>query len=447
MIISKSFHIVSLGCAKNTVDSESIAALLSQAGYRLVEDLETAEYLIVNTCGFIQAAREESLHILENIAAEKKNGQFLIAAGCLTERMRESIKTEVENLDAVFGTRRWMDILHVIQQIRTAEKKAKPYFHFPETLLDDALEENVPRVAIQGASAYLKIADGCRHGCAFCAIPLIKGPKRSRIPARIVEDARALQQWGVKEINLIAQDSTDYGFDLGVEDGLARLLEQMLPEIPAVPWLRILYAFPGSLSPRLMEVMARSPQILPYIDIPLQHAHPDVLRSMHRPANLDWVHRTLRELREQMPDIALRTTFIVGYPGETEGAFQTLLDFIQEIEFDHVGAFTYSFEEGTPAEPLGDPLPQEIKIERLERLMLLQEDISAKKNEQFIGRKMPILIEGSSEGISVGRTYRDAPEIDGLTFVDTELPVGEIHQVKITGSMVHDLMGTISTPD
>lgn len=443
MIQKKTFHIISLGCAKNSVDSESIATLLIQAGYTPLLEPDQAQYLIVNTCGFIKSARNESLHILENVAQHKENGQYLIAAGCLTERMKEGISLEIPKLDAVFGTRRWMDVLHVIQQIRRRGSIQETYYHFPDTLIDNALSAAVPRVAIQGASSYLKIADGCRHRCSFCAIPLIKGTKKSRPMDQIIEDARYLQKNGVKEINLIAQDSTDYGFDLGVKEGLAKLLEKLVPVIPDVPWLRILYAYPGNLSPRLIDTIAGSKQILNYIDIPLQHAHPDILRSMQRPANMEWMHKTLRELREKMPDIALRTTFIVGYPGETEQAYQVLLDFVKEIEFDHLGAFTYSFEVGTPAEPLGDPVPMDVKEERIEGLMLLQEEIAAKRNRRLVNSILPVLVEGSSEGISVGRTYRDAPEIDGLTFIDSELTVGEIYEVKITGSMVHDLLATI----
>ncbi len=444
MVKKNSFHIVSLGCAKNTVDSESIATILELAGYSLLNEPDNAQYLIVNTCGFIQAARDENLHLLGQFAKSKKKGQFLIAAGCLSERIKSNLTSEIHNIDAIYGTRHWMDILQVIHSIQSRENTKRPVEYFPEINSGEENYSHIPRVAIQGGSAYLKIADGCRHRCGFCAIPLIKGTKHSRPIDHILSDAVLLQSQGVKEINLIAQDTTDYGGDLGLKDGLCILLEKMVKEVPNVPWLRMLYAYPGNVSPRLIEMMAAYPQILPYLDIPLQHAHPEILKKMQRPANEEWVYDTIRKLRQNNPDIALRTTFIVGFPGESETEFQYLLDFIKEIEFDHVGAFTYSLEEGTPAEPLGDPIPHEIKMERLERLMLLQEDISSHKNSRMVGKTIPVLIEGVGENISVGRSYRDAPEIDGLVFIDSELQDGEIFQVKITGGMVHDLLGTIA---
>ncbi|MEM5776681.1 MAG: MiaB/RimO family radical SAM methylthiotransferase, partial [Anaerolineaceae bacterium] len=343
-VIKNSYHILSLGCAKNTVDSESMALILAQAGLRRLEEPDQAQFVIVNTCGFIRPAQDESLHLLQQLAAGKRKNQYLIAAGCLSERLKDSLLSETRGVDGVFGTRRWMDILQVIQKIRALSAGEGPYVHFPAQFIDEDQAGDVPRVAVQGASAYLKIADGCRHRCAFCAIPLIKGPQQSRPVEKVVEDARLLQEQGVREINLIAQDSTGYGLDLGLSEGLSVLLEKLLPAVPDVPWIRILYAFPGSLSPRLIDLMAENPQILPYIDIPLQHADPDILRAMHRPANMDWVHSTLQTLRSRIPGIALRSTFIVGYPGETDEKFKVLLDFLREVQLDHVGAFTYSFE-------------------------------------------------------------------------------------------------------
>ena len=259
----------------------------------------------------------------------------------------------------------------------------------------------------------------------------------------ILADALYLQDQGVQEINLIAQDSTGYGLDLGMSDGLAALLEKLTTAVPDIPWIRILYAFPGSISARLIDILTDSQQILPYIDMPLQHAHPDILRSMHRPVNMDWVYSTIQTLRKRIPHIALRSTFIVGYPGETEQKFQTLLDFIREIRFDHLGAFTYSFETDTPGESLGDPIPEEVKADRIERLMLLQEEISEARNNRMVGKELPVLIEGSGDGISVGRSYRDAPEIDGLVFIDTELETGKIYTAKITRGLVHDLLASL----
>lgn len=250
-----------------------------------------------------------------------------------------------------------------------------------------------------------------------------------------------LQDLGINEINLIAQDTTDYGYDLGIKNGLAKLLEQLVKEIPEVPWIRVLYAYPGNVSRRLIEAMAANSQILPYLDMPLQHAHPDILRRMQRPADLEWVYKTIEKMRSEMPDLALRSTFIVGYPGETEKEFEYLLDFISEIKFDHIGTFTYSFETGTPSQPLGDPVPHEIKVNRMQRLMLAQEKISQDILRNFKNKSLNILIEGANDGVSVGRSYRDAPEIDGLVFVEGEKPIGEFINVQITDSMIHDLFG------
>ena len=415
-----------------------MAALLQESGYFPVEKPNQAGILIVNTCGFIQAARQESLDTLNELGKRKKKGQLLICAGCLTERYRHQIVDEVAGLDGVIGTRRWMDIVDVIQQLRSTPRTGALY-HLPDNPTVGTDEHGIARVAIQGGSAYLKIADGCRRPCAFCSIPLIKGTTVSRPVENILAEAHLLVDHGIKELLLIAQDTTDYGHDLGIKDGLASLLERMTSEVPEIPWLRILYAYPGYVTDRLIDVMAAQPQILPYLDIPLQHASVPMLQSMRRPANMEWVYSTIARMRSRLPDLALRTTFIVGYPGETELDFQTLLDFIEEIRFDHLGAFTFSFEEGTTSAPLGDPIPWEVKEERLQRLMLLQEKISLDINQSFIGKTMPVLIEGYQQGISIGRSYRDAPEIDGLVLVEGEAKLHEIVTVQITGALTHDL--------
>lgn len=435
----KTFYLISLGCAKNTVDSESMGSLLTESGYRPVDKASQAEVMIVNTCGFISAARQESIEILQELAAKKKTGQLLVAAGCLTERSRQLLTDTIDGVDGFIGTRRWMDILDLLVELK--QNPQQPRYHLPEPATVGTDEKGVSRVAVQGASSYLKIADGCCRPCAFCSIPLIKGTTVSRAPELVIRDAEQLQNRGIQELILIAQDTTDYGSDLGMKDGLATLLETMLPRIPQIPWIRVLYAYPGYVTDRLIEVMAKNQQMLHYLDIPLQHADPDVLKNMKRPADMEWVHKTLAKMRTSMPDLALRTTFIVGYPGETEEKFQTLLDFIEEVKFDHVGAFTFSFEPGTSSEPLGDPIPEEIKQTRLERLMKHQEKISLGLNQHWIGKKLDILIEGQGEGISVGRSYRDAPEIDGLVIIEDELEEGEIVPVQITGAMTHDLSG------
>jgi len=435
----KSFYLVSLGCAKNTVDADSITSLMVEAGYTPVEKPNRAGLLIVNTCGFIQQSRQESLDELRSLAKRKKQGQKLIAAGCLTERYREQVVAKVPGVDAILGTRRWMDILDVVQQVRS--NPPKPLYHLPETTGVGTDERGILRAAIQGGSAYLKIADGCRRPCAFCSIPLIKGDLVSRPAQTIIHEAQILESKGIQEVILIAQDTTDYGHDLGIKDGLPALLEGILAAT-SIPWIRVLYAYPGYVTDRLIDVMASNPRILPYLDMPLQHAHPDTLLRMRRPANMDWVYDTLAKMRKAIPGLALRSTFIVGYPGESEHEFQTLLDFLKEVQLDRVSAFMFSFEEGTASEPLGDPIPEKIKLFRYQQLMMVQAVISKQKNQAFIGKTLPVLVEGYDNGLSIGRTYRDAPEVDGMVFIEGQLPVGKILPVLIGGTwQEHDLTG------
>lgn len=436
------FYLASLGCAKNTVDSDSMAVLLEEDGYQAVEKPNHAELLIVNTCGFIQSARQESIEVLRELADKKKPGQLLVAAGCLTERYRELLVNSVPGIDGFIGTRRWMDILDLVKGLKESNAGA-PQYHIPESSTVGRDEKGVVRAAVQGASAYLKIADGCRRPCAFCSIPLIKGTTVSRPMEAILEDAIILQDSEIKELILIAQDTTDYGVDLGMKDGLSTLLEALLPKIPQIPWVRILYSYPGYVTDRLISLMASSKQILPYFDIPLQHASPDVLRRMKRPADMDWVRRTIEKMRKAIPNLAIRTTFIVGYPGETDAEFNMLLDFMREIQFDHVGAFPFSFEPGTSSEPLGDTVPEPVKQARMQELMSLQESISLMRNQAWIGKHLTVLIEGQGDGISVGRSFRDAPEIDGLVIVENEIEVGSLVPVLINGAMTHDLTGSL----
>jgi ribosomal protein S12 methylthiotransferase len=258
---------------------------------------------------------------------------------------------------------------------------------------------------------------------------------------RILDEARFLMDQGVHEIVLIAQDTTDYGHDLGMKDGLAILLEQMTAKVPQVEWIRLMYSFPGYVTDRLIDVMVSRPQILPYLDIPLQHAAPATLTRMRRPADIDWVRRTVAKLRRSLPRLAIRSTFIVGYPGETEEEFQTLMDFLEEMRFDRVGAFKFSFETGTPSESLGDPVPASVKESRYQRLMELQQGISLQINQSWVGQELDVLIEGRQKGISIGRSYRDAPEIDGMVFVEGKAAIGTIIPVRITGAMAYDLTG------
>jgi ribosomal protein S12 methylthiotransferase len=441
---NKSFHMISLGCAKNTVDSASMAQILAAAGYQSTDEPSKARVLIVNTCGFIGPAREESFGVLQELADAKQAGQILIAAGCLTQRYGAEVAQRVHGIDGILGTRRWMDILDVVDALRHGEHP-KPLYHLPDVPTVGTDEHGVLRAGVQGHSAFVKIADGCRRPCAFCAIPLIKGTAVSRPMDVIVQEVLHLSAMGMHEINLIAQDTTDYGYDFGLKDGLARLLTKITKAVPDMDWIRIMYAYPGYVTDRLIEVMATHPQLVHYLDMPLQHAHPDALRRMKRPANMDWVYRTLEKMRSAMPDLALRTTFIVGYPGETETEFQTLLDFVKEIRFDRVGTFQFSFEPGTDSEPLGDPVPPEVKEERYDRLMALQQDISLEQNQRFVGKTLDVLFEGQGDGLSLGRSYRDAPEIDGLVIVEGNAPVGEIVPVRINGAMSYDLSGVMVT--
>ena len=438
--VKNTFHLVSLGCAKNTVDSDSMAQLLSRDGYRSVDDPRRANVLIVNTCGFIGTARQESFDVLQELADSKRDGQLLIAAGCLTQRYGVEVAQQVSGIDGILGTRRWMDIVQVVRELRQTPHP-EPLYHLPDDATIGTDENNTLRASVAGASAYLKIADGCRRPCAFCAIPLIKGTAVSRPVDVIVDEARRLRDAGVRELVLIAQDTTDYGHDLGLKDGLAVLLENLTVSVPDLDWLRVMYAFPGYVTDRLIDVMASSKQILHYLDMPLQHAHPKTLSRMKRPSNIEWVHNTLSKIRAKIPDLAIRTTFIVGYPGETDDEYQALVDFVKEIRFDRVGTFQFSFEPGTTSEPLGDPVPAQVKQERYEHLMELQQGISLQINQSYVGKTLDVLIEGVDKKISIGRSYRDAPEIDGMVFVEGKAKIGEMIPVKITGAMAYDLAG------
>ena len=443
------FHLTSLGCSKNKVDSDSMFQLLERNGYHMVDAPEKASIIIVNTCGFINSAREESFSVLQSLAQNKKNHQLLIVAGCLTQRYGEEVARRVLGVDGILGTRRWMDIVDVIRRTRknsvgswTNGGGHKPFIHLPENITIGVEENGTMRASIAGASAFLKIAEGCRRSCAFCSIPLIKGPAISRSMDAIIDDARHLQDGGIRELVLIAQDTSDYGHDFGLKDGLSHLLDKLSISVPDIDWIRIMYAFPGYVTDRLIDTISTHQQVLPYLDIPLQHAAPNILKSMHRPSNIDWVRATIAKMRRNLPKLAIRTTFIVGYPGETEKDFQTLLDFVTEVRFDRVGTFQFSFEPGTISEQLGDPVPQLVKEDRYQRLMELQQSISLQINQTYVGKSLDVLIEGKENGIAVGRSYRDAPEIDGLVFVEGKANIGDIVPIRVTGAMAYDLIGT-----
>ena len=421
-----------------------MAVLLRREGYEAAATPEEADLMIVNTCGFIEPARMESIDELRQLAEGKGPGQRLIAAGCFSQRRPLELAAQVPGIDGVIGTRHWMDIATLVEQMDRREAMrpgGEPLFHLSEMPVVERDVPGVHRAAIQGGSAYLRLSDGCSRSCAFCAIPLIKGPAVSRPLEGILDDASWLADRGISEIILIAQDATNYGRDFGKPDGLAMVLEQLVSSVPSVPWIRLLYLYPTGITDRLIDVMASHPQILPYVDVPLQHAHPDVLRRMRRPANVDGVRRKLSQLRRVMPEVAIRTTCLVGFPGETEEELQSLLDFVAEIEFDRVGAFTYSHEEGTPAAGLHDDVPASVKEVRRERLLDVQQPVSLAKNKALIGQTLDVLIEGRGDELSVGRSYRDAPEIDGLVLVQGELAVGRIRRVHISAALEYDLIG------
>ncbi len=463
-IITMQYYLLTLGCPKNTVDSEGMAMLLSNAGYRGTATPETADILIVNTCGFLAVAEEESLAALRKLAAHKRRDQVLVAAGCMAQRNGERITREVPGIDGLLGTRRWMEIVPFIQDLRGGQGQ-RSFGRF--ALLGDPAQPLVGAIArppVLNGSAYLKISDGCDAPCAFCAIPLIKGALHSRPPAAIVAEAQALVADGSQELILIAQDTTDYGRDWGQPDALSDLIKNLLKGAPDLRWLRLMYAYPGHVSDALIDVMASDPRICHYLDMPLQHGHPATLRRMFRPSNIDKLLATFAKIRTALPDMAFRSTFIVGFPGETEEEFRGLLDFVEAIQFDKVGVFTFSPEPGTPASAMPDQVPEEVKDERYARLMALQQRISLARNQAQIGRTLDVLVEAhgaldpaaeSSEArsarrrsratmpkrpVSLARSYRDAPEVDGLVVVSGTLPLGRMTRVRINGAMAYDLM-------
>ena len=445
---SRRFYIASLGCPKNTVDANAMAVLLQRAGHEPTLSAEEADLVIVNTCGFIDSARAESLEALEELAVDLTPAQWLVAAGCWAQRDPERIRMAVPRVDALLGTRSWPGIVSMATSLWSAPRQAASLDRDSLSLIEDRLatlpeEVGAPGYVVSGPSAFLKIAEGCSRQCSFCAIPSIKGAAVSRDLDAILADARRLRDHGVLEINLIAQDATYYGADRGEPDGLARLLELLAKEIPDVPWLRVLYTFPGYITPRLIRVIRDTPQVLPYVDIPLQHAHPDVLRRMRRPSDVTQVRLTLDALREAMPDIALRTTLIVGFPGETEEEFDSLLDFVHEVEFDRLGVFTYSHEMGTPAAALDDDVSEEVKTARYDQVMVAQQEISLRRNQALVGRRLDVLLEGAGDGITVGRSYRDAPEIDGLVLIPEEVLAHRIVTVEVTEALPYDVTGRI----
>jgi len=438
--MTRRFYLVTLGCPKNTVDAEAMSGLLLAAGWRQTQRADRADVLIANTCGFIEAARQESLDTLRQLARAKRPGQKLLAAGCLSQRWGSQLQALVPGLDGILGTREWARIVSCVDELCGLSTQAPV-----------RSSEQISVVASMhrlhtGHSAYLKISDGCSAACAFCAIPQIKGPHQSKERAAVLREVRELADAHIQEIILIGQDTTAYGQDLGEHDALPSLIQDICRAAPEVPWLRLMYAYPQHVSPRLIELIATNPQLCHYLDLPLQHAHPETLRRMRRPSDVEQVRVLIQQLRAAVPDIALRTTFIVGFPGETEPEFDALLEFLRWASFDRVGVFVFSSEEGTPAAGLPDQVPTQLAHERYERAMELQRSISLQRNQLQVGRTLPVLVEGYGDGVSLSRSYRDAPEIDGYVLLPGRLAVGEMVQARIASALEYDLTAEMQEP-
>jgi ribosomal protein S12 methylthiotransferase len=419
------YHLVTLGCPKNVVDSETFESIMRRAGHVPVDRPSAADLLVVNTCGFIDASKEESINTVLELVAEKRPGQRLVVAGCLTQLYGEELAGEIPEIDAVFGVDQWEQVAAL------AGGQPRAAYDIPsEGMLG-------PR----RVSAYLKISDGCNAPCTFCIIPTIKGRFTSIGAGELVRRARQLVDEGARELVLVAQDSTAYGEDLGRRDALPDLLRLLAEAVPGT-WLRLMYAYPGRVSRRLIAAMAEIPEVVPYLDMPLQHGSVPMLRRMRRPANMAMVRRTLVELREAMPEIALRTSLIVGFPGETEEEFEELLDFVREVRFDHLGVFTYSPQERTPAATMAGQVPERVKRARRAEVMKLQQGISLAKNRALVGSELEVLVETvGPDGVAVGRSHRDAPEVDGSVYMHGEARPGEIVRVRITDAEPYDLRG------
>ena len=433
--------LVSLGCEKNRVDAEMMLAKLQQRGYQLVEDAAMGDVAIVNTCGFIDAAKQESIEEILELAKLKEEGriQAIVVTGCMAERYREEILKELPEVDAVVGIGANNDLAGVIEQVLAGKQVQS----FPE-------KENMPlsgdRVQTTPSYfSYLKIADGCDNRCTYCAIPMIRGRFRSRSMEDILEEANTLAQRGVKELMVIAQDTTRYGEDRYGKLMLPELLTQLC-KIDSIRWIRLLYCYPDRLTEELMDVIAREEKIVKYLDLPLQHCNGRVLKAMNRHGNREELTRLLKKVREKIPDITLRTTFIVGFPGETQEEFEDLAEFVKEIEFDRMGCFTYSQEEGTPAARMKDQVEEEEKVRRQELLMEAQMRIMERKNQALIGKTLTVLCEGFDRYAECwfGRSEADAPEVDGKVFFTHQgkkPALGQFVPVTITDTMDCDLIG------
>ena len=432
--------IISLGCAKNLVDTEVMLGIMQRNGLTITPNPADAEILIVNTCAFIESAKEESITTILNLSEYKTNGKCraLIVAGCLGQRYKQELLDEMPEIDAIVGTTAWNKIVEAIQETLNGNRVI---LIGEEKIIYSA---KTPRLlTTPNYTAYVKIAEGCDHHCAFCAIPLIRGKQVSRPIEDIKAEVERLAENGVKEINLIAQDSTNYGRDLYGEVKLCALLRELV-KVRKIHWIRILYSYPQSFSDELIELIASEPKICNYVDLPLQHAADSVLKRMHRPDTRAQIETLLKKLREKIPGVSIRSTFIVGYPGETEEEFQTLKNFLIEQRLDKVGVFAYSPEEDTPAFNMPNQISEEIAQERYHELMSIQSLISQEVNESLRGKEFEVLIEGRDaevEEVVAGRSYREAPEVDGQIYIENDYKsnAGDIVKVKILDGFVYDL--------
>ncbi|MDD3095148.1 MAG: 30S ribosomal protein S12 methylthiotransferase RimO [Candidatus Neomarinimicrobiota bacterium] len=422
----KKVHILSLGCSKNLVDSEELKGLLLANGLIYSDEPESADILIINTCGFILPAKEESIETILHALRLKENGKIgsLIVMGCLTQRYREELKAELPEVDAFFGVNQIPELARYL--LRRDAGTA------PRSLMTP------------GHYAFLKIAEGCDNRCAYCAIPLIRGRQRSLTPEAIRREAEYLAEQGVKELIVIAQDTTAYGRDLPGKPVLSQILK-MLDDMEAFPWIRLHYTHPAHFDPKLIDVIKNGGSILPYMDMPVQHINADVLYAMRRGRSGEPIRRLIAKLRREIPGLALRTTVMVGFPGETDAAFSELLEFVAETRFERLGAFVYSPEEGTAAESRGDPLPAKVKQKRLEKIMDVQQQISLENNRALKGSVQSVLIDAydAATDDSYGRTYRDSPDIDNRIIIPGKLQPGEFCDIRITDALDYDLIGKV----
>lgn len=446
---NKTVHFVSLGCPKNLVDTEIMLGSLLKEGYQLSHDEQEAETIVVNTCGFIEASKKESISKILELAELKEAGRLknLVVAGCLTQRYKSELVEGLPEGDLFVGSGEFPRLAEILKA-RSQGSKEKKFFNLPTYLQD----EDTPRVNSQPFwRAYLKISEGCKKRCSFCAIPKIRGNLQSRSVDAVLNEAKLLVAGGVKEVNVISHDFTDYGWDLRrrdpqAADGPVELLRR-LSDLEGLEWVRVLYLYPDGITPELTGLISERKNLVKYFDMPLQHINSEMLKSMNRKMTREEVVRALDQVREAVPEAVIRTQFIVGYPGETEEQFEELLEFIQEQRFDRVGAFEYSPEEGTPGGKRTDQISDEVKADRYHRLMALQQPISREKHRDLVGKTLPVLVEGvseESEHLLQGRTSQQAPDIDGVVLINegTAEP-GDMVQVLITDSHDYDLVGSI----